>query len=66
MKNYLEIQEKFERNLCKMADATLHLLHANFMKTICSNFKRNFCYAWFQGYVTFDYYIINFDKKVFA
>ena len=42
-KKYSKIQEKFERNLCKMADATLHLLHVNFKQTICSNFNQNFC-----------------------
>ena len=42
-KNYLEIQEKFEENLCKIADATLHLLYANLTQMICSNFKWNFC-----------------------
>ena len=39
----LEMQEKFERNLCKMMHATLHLLRANFMQTFRSNFKQNFC-----------------------
>ena len=36
--NYLEIQGKFNQNLCKMADATLHLLP--YMQILCKRFAQ--------------------------
>ena len=48
-KNCSEIQEKFEKNVCKMSDANLCLLHKNSIKMICSNFEWNFCETSFLG-----------------
>ena len=41
-----EIQEKFERNLCKMVNATLYLLHANDLLIFQTKFLLDVVLKW--------------------